>query len=110
VSTYRQAIWKYSLELVDQVQQVALPVTAEILHVADQDGKPTLWARVLTRLEDGREPSIEVRNFRVLVTGAQWEGPAGRYLGTCHHPTGQIGLAFGMSEIVTHVFELEWQP
>lgn len=39
-------VYKYPLELVDGIQDVALPAEAKVLHFAMQGRKPTLWALI----------------------------------------------------------------
>lgn len=39
-------VWKYALEITDE-QQIDMPEGAELLHVAEQYGTLTLWARVI---------------------------------------------------------------
>lgn len=69
-------IYKYPLELESAPQAVSMPVGAEILHVANQDGHPTIWARV-----DIDAPNV-TRHFYVFGTGRNC--PERGYVGTTH--------------------------
>lgn len=70
------AIYKYPLELKSDVQAVEMPEGAEILHVADQRGRPSLWALV-----DPNAPTV-LRGFAVFGTGHTC--PEDGYVGTTH--------------------------
>lgn len=52
-----------------------IPVDAEVLHVANQDGRPTVWYTT-----SGTE-SLE-RELHIIGTGWQVPSDAGPYLGT----------------------------
>lgn len=74
-------IYKYVLPVIE------IPQFAEIIHVALQHNRPTVWAKV-----DTQQP-ITVRVFAVLATGAAI--PEGyTYIGTCFD-----------GPLVWHVFE-----
>ena len=74
-------IWKFPLAL-EVEQTVEVPQNAKFLHVAYQDGLPTVWAEVDPDLP--REP----RTFVIVGTGhrvPETGGPTGKppaYVGT----------------------------
>lgn len=69
-------IYKYPLQLKSGAQEVSMPDGAEILHVADQGGHPTIWALVDTEAKE------VVRAFGVFGTGHPC--PDHDYIGTAH--------------------------
>lgn len=84
-------ILKFPLEIVD-IQDVVMPVGADILHIGYQRGNLCLWAVCDTT-------AVGVRNFEILGTGnpinptANWQER--KFIGTA------VGDTF-----VWHVFEL----
>jgi hypothetical protein len=82
-------VWKFTLP--DPTNKVAMPAGAEVLHVAEQDGRIALWARV----DPGMFDRV-TRTFHVVGTGTPIpKGPSG-FRGTA--------VAAGGS-LVFHVFE-----
>lgn len=72
-------IYKYPLLLAGGEQRIAMPSKATIVHVQEQHGDPTLWAKVPC------EPQSHtcIRTFLVVATGEEF--PAGLdYIGTIH--------------------------
>jgi hypothetical protein len=57
-----KTIWKFPFELSDAAV-IEMPQRAKVLHVAAQNGAPTIWALVDT--EAPKEP----RTFRIVGTG-----------------------------------------
>ena len=81
-----RTIHEYPLELVDGYQPVATRWWWRAVHVAMQDGKPTVWAEVRT---DG-----DVLQRRLLVVGTGYPVPDG-----CEH----VGSAMD-GQFVWHVY------
>jgi hypothetical protein len=69
-------IWKFPLGYADDVITIAMPEGAAVLHVAMQDGRPHLWARV-----DPAAPKV-LRHFRWAGTGHNLTNDVGEHLGT----------------------------
>ena len=73
-----RSIWKYSLELKEGPHAFHIPYESDVLvtpHIAEQNGKITLWCEVNTN----REPQEYV--FHVFGTG--WDVPSNvDYLGS----------------------------
>ena len=83
-----KVIWKFPLNLTD-IQDVLLPIGAQILSVAEQNGVICLWAVVDPEAEDG------TRLIEIHGTGNDF-GPGNRlFLGTVV-----------MNAFVWHVFEV----
>lgn len=81
-------IWKFLLP--SAVCTLAIPVDAEILSVAEQDGRICVWARC------GPDAAVADRKIAAVNTGAPAPSPAyGRFIGTVQMRSG----------IVWHVFE-----
>lgn len=90
------AIFKYPLEI--PLTDIEMPGGAELLHVHDQHGEPTLWALV-----DTLEP---LRTRQILTVGTGWPtelstmaGGTIPYVGTAH-----------CRGFVWHVFDAGWAP
>lgn len=81
-----QVVWKYPLGLALD-SWVMMPAGAEPVHVAEQDGQPTLWAIV-----DPSEPTV-FRRIHVRGTG-DLVPDYSVYVGTVH-----------VSGYVLHVFD-----
>lgn len=81
-------IWKYTLHRVD-IQEVAMPAFAKVLHVAMQSGEITLWAWV-----DSKQPRSP-RVFAIVGTG----NPAPDFESGIYH-----GSVFD-TPFVWHIFE-----
>jgi hypothetical protein len=81
-------IWKF--ELKQDICAVAMPQGARILNVHEQGDNPCLWAIV-----DPQAPK-EMRHFRVIGTGRNFELEGLEYIGTAHNIIGYM---------VLHVFE-----
>lgn len=90
-----KTIWKYDLEVDEDVQEMGMPTGARILSVALQNNKPVLWAEVET------EDELEVRRFCICATSQTIELRPfhRRFIGT-FQIVGSIGTLVG------HVFEL----
>ena len=84
--TYR-TVWKYALN--SPVTMIDLPLGAEVLDVATQDGVPHLWV-----LGEPGAPMM-ARTFVGFGTGHAVE-PGARYVGTAHGVYG---------DLVFHIFE-----
>jgi hypothetical protein len=71
-------IWKYPLHTPNG--EIQMPKGAQILHVGDQGGQITLWAKV--------DPHAETGWLRVSILGTGHEIPldAGEHLGTVQQP------------------------
>jgi len=86
-----KSIWKFPLETTD-IQQIEMPVDAEILTVQTQNGKPNIWALVSTDA-----PKRKV-SFEIFGTGHPVpENANRRYVGTYQLSGGAL---------VFHCFEL----
>lgn len=83
----RAAIYKYPLQVTDGRQYVEMPDGSEIVHVEEQHGVPTLWAKVKWNTD------MVLRKFTVVGTGHAFD-PDLTHVGTC-----QIG------PFVWHVLE-----
>jgi len=83
-----KTIYKYPLEVIDS-QEVELPVTAVVLSVQVQNGKPFLWALVDTTFD------TEKRIIHIYGTGHPIE-KVHRYVNTFQMMNGQL---------VFHVFQ-----
>lgn len=83
-------VWKFPLFMGSG--NIEMPVGAEILHVAEQNGQMCLWALV-----DPHALS-EGRRFMVIGTGHEIVEPVLRHIGTA--------LMFGGS-LVFHAFEVK---
>lgn len=84
-----KVIWKFPLKLTD-IQDVLLPIGAQILSVAEQNGVICLWA-IVNPEEEKATRSIEIHG-----TGNDSFGPGSRtFLGTVV-----------MNPFVWHVFEV----
>ena len=87
----KKTIWKYEIE---NKSEILIPKNSEFLKLDMQDGRYVAWFIVNT------EGEMELKKFRVLMTGEIFEEFRGRYLGTLQF------RVFGSSiEIVAHVFE-----
>lgn len=82
------AVWKFELAIADS-QLVAMPEHAELLHVAEQEGRLCLWARVITTGQKYVQREILIRGTGHPI----WTQP---YVGTVL--SRNIGL-------VWHVFD-----
>jgi hypothetical protein len=76
-----KSIWKFPLQVLD-VQDVAMPIGAEILSLQVQPhpmntGVPCIWALV-----DPDEPSKCWRTVRIFGTGHPMPDNPGTYIGT----------------------------
>jgi hypothetical protein len=80
-------VWKYVLAPVPE-QTINIPVGAQLLHVAEQNGQLCLWAKV--------DPSGAVVSRRFCVAGTGQEMPA---------YTEYLGSAVLHGDLVFHVFE-----
>jgi hypothetical protein len=81
-------VWKFTLDITD-VQEIAVPIGAEPLHVAMQDGVLCLWALV------DPDCSHVLRPFYVTGTGNPAPAPpVANYIGSVHQ-----------SPFVWHVWE-----
>ena len=60
-----EVIWKYKLDSWQKIETIKMPSGAEILTVQEQDGHPTIWAKVEPDNEE------EGRVFHIIGTG--WE-------------------------------------
>lgn len=81
-------IYKYILNVPIEDNKIEMPIGAEILHVASQDGYPTIWA--VTHPDRG----MEIRVFKVIGTGEEFKSGRLNYHGTAH-----------CGSFVWHVFE-----
>ena len=61
-----KTIWKYELKL-QAITTLELPTGARVVHVAEQEDRPQLWALV--------DPSAppEPRSFQTLATGEEFD-------------------------------------
>ena len=84
-------IWKYKLEVVD-VQEIELPLGAEILTAQTQYSDLNIWVKV-----DEKETQKEVIKIAIYGTGNQMPLDCGKYIATVQLCGG--GLVF-------HVFDL----
>ena len=73
-----KVVHKYQLRLVGGPQVVQMPADAHIVHVHEQDERPTLWAYV----DIDRLPVTRV--FSIFATGQPIEIPVHSYVGTIH--------------------------
>lgn len=87
-----KTIWKYKIEAVG-IQQILLPIGAEILTVQIQDQLPCIWVMV------DPENETEVRVFEIFGTGHNIYTPPAvtwKYIGTFQVDQGAL---------VFHLFE-----
>lgn len=83
-----RTMWKYKLELTDQIQTIETKVGATLRLVAFQRGDVTLWFEVLS--------GVPNTHRRYVVCGTGHEVPLGAvYVGTCF-----------CAPFVWHVFEI----
>lgn len=73
-----RAVWKFPVPLLAGEATHRMPAGAQVVHVAGQDGTPTVWAVV-----DPGSFMTEARTFRVVGTGQEIPGDAA-YVGTAH--------------------------
>lgn len=68
-------IWKFNFEI-NHTVEIQMPFGAEILHVDDQYGMPTLWAQV--------DPTAQTSTIKLVVrgTGQPFQGNEGKHIGT----------------------------
>lgn len=85
-------VWKYELGLTE-LDVIAMPKNARILHVREQDETACIWALV-----DPQETELEARSFCVYGTGHRIPNRLGEYIGTVHLMAGSL---------VFHVFEIK---
>ncbi len=83
-----RTIWKYPLDLADDIQEIEMPAGARVVSVAMQGDSPTIWALVHP------EQPLEKRHFSIHGTGHAIPNGEG-YLGACLAPP-----------FVWHVFEV----
>jgi len=76
-------IWKWTLQITD-LQQIEMPIGAEILSVQVQHGLPQVWALVKESNE------TEKRTFITCGTGNPIPENIGRYLGTYQCDNGAL--------------------
>ena len=82
-------VWKFVLELIDGPQVMQMPEGSEVLCVAMQHQRPTLWARV-----DARN-GIPAQRRVFTVRGTGHPAATGEYVGTAVSDA-----------LVWHVFEV----
>lgn len=86
-----RAVWKYPLVLHFATQVIEMPEEAEVIHVAEQNGAPTLWALVET------ERRTTERRFFTRATGQEvWTQGIDAFV--------HVGTLFS-GPFVWHVFE-----
>jgi hypothetical protein len=82
-------VFKYSLQpMVMGETAIKMPVGADPLHIAVQNGYPQLWAKV-----DPDAPIVD-RRIVALGTGHPFGGAEGKYLGTTIHANGHLVIHF----------------
>lgn len=91
-----KTVWKYTLEIVDGPQNIAMPTGAEILTAKEQQGALCLWA--LANDTSHQSSTIEKRTFVVYGTGHRIREENAKYVGTV--------LTYG-GHFVWHIFELK---
>lgn len=91
-----RTIWKFALAADRDVQHVQMPIGADILHVAEQDGKPMLWAMV--------NPDADRRPRRILTITTGGDCTVQRVLSTQY--IGTVLLHDG--QYVVHYFDGGW--
>lgn len=90
-----KTIWKFPLKENHGIQNVYMPVNAEVLTVQQQFDKPVLWAIV--------RPDVpkELRMFELIMTGGEFaarkKDDERKYVGTYQTDGG---------EYVAHLFEI----
>jgi hypothetical protein len=74
-----QTIWKFPLHLAE-TNVLDVPLGAEVLHVGDQMGTVTIWAKV--------DPTAEKRALKIIIAGTGHVVPpdAQIFLGTVQQP------------------------
>lgn len=88
-----RTIYKYPLAIVDNAQSIRAPAEARVVHVDNQNERPTLWMEV-----DDSRPN-ERRTFVVVVgTGAPVPAEPAAHVGTVLTAGGGY---------VWHVYEVE---
>lgn len=82
-----KTIWKYPVQMGDTFT-LKMPITARVLDVQIQHGRPVLWALVDT------DSPISMRGFKVYATGEEMTNllPTDEYLGTFQ--VRELGLVF----------------
>ena len=88
-----KAIYKYPLRITD-VQNISLPIGAEILTVQAQNDIPCLWALV-----NPNEKGTEIRTFEIFGTGH----PVGYDMGVSRNYISTFQINDG--SLVFHIFE-----
>jgi hypothetical protein len=71
-----RVVWKFPLNLTNNLQVMHMPTDAKIVHVAAQNDRPTMWA------ECRPEGPVVTRVFKVYPTGLSID--EGSYVGTVH--------------------------
>lgn len=84
-------VYKYAIPMADSFS-LHMPKSAEIIHVAVQDNKPYMWARV----NPNNEP--ELRVFRLAGTGHTLAANVTKHLGS---------FMLHDESLVFHLFEKE---
>jgi len=88
-----QTIWKYQLQVTTDLK---LPAGSRVLSVGNQEERVVLWAMI-----DPKSSKIRTRRFRIYLTGEEFNGDPGIFIGT-------VQLKDQMDEtkqFVCHVFE-----
>lgn len=90
-----KTIWKFQLKETSGIQNVHIPVNAQVLTVQEQYNKPVLWAVV----EDN--VAKELRLFELVITGGDFAAikpdDERKYIGTYQTHDGHY---------VVHLFEI----
>jgi len=84
-------VWKYELQIFDNVQTISMPKFSQIVNVGMQKRKLCMWVEV-----DERE-DMEERYFRVFGTGHPIDISVKDYIGT--------GMDDGLT-LVWHIYEV----
>lgn len=89
-------IYKYKLEIAKNMQEITMPLGAQIMHIGAQNNTDlSIWCLVNPTQEE-----MKVRKFMVLATGDEFkidDGKFYRFIGT---------VLFDGGSFVVHVFEV----
>ena len=86
-----ELIYKYPITSPKTIVALKMPVGAEIIHVAEQNGLLTLWAIINLGAE------VEDRHIVIHGTGAPFAGSESDFIGTAIMRNGNVWHLFEMA-------------